>query len=75
MATPKSPGGEGSKQDQIQTPMNEDNVDSKGGGETHSYKKITGGISKGGSVSIAGPGAEANWDTQVSIKGSNKGKY
>lgn len=78
MAEMKGPGDEGSTQGQIKTPMCDENVDNKGGeGKVHSYKKAVGALDKSGaSNSIEGPGAKGNWDTQVSIKGSNtKGRY
>jgi hypothetical protein len=75
MPDTKGPGKEGSTQGQIKTPMSSENVDNGGDAPVHSYKKATGNISKSGGASIEGPGAEGNWDTQITIKGSNKGKY
>lgn len=71
-------GLDGSKQGQIQTPMNKTNVQNKGDGGTHDYSKAVGNISDsgGGASSIAGPGAKGNWDACEKISGSNlKGKY
>lgn len=71
----KGPGDEGSMQGQIKTPMCSENVGNDGGGKTHSYKKAVGTIDKGGKANdIEGPGMKGNWDTQISIKGTNK-KY
>jgi hypothetical protein len=80
---PREPGDPGSKQNQIATPMCKENVDNKGGGKTHSYADTmnlnAAGPSSGDLKTdnkIEGPGAKGNWDTQISIKGSNlKNKY
>lgn len=74
---PREPGEEGSTQGQIQTPMCSANVKNEGGGKTQSFKKAVGDINKSGNGSantIEGPGMKGNWDTQISIKGTNK-KY
>lgn len=73
---PREPGEEGSTQGQIKTPMCSENVGNDGGGKTHSFKKATGKIDKGGGAgnSIEGPGMTGNWDTQIKISGTNK-KY
>ena len=72
-------GLDGSKQGQIQTPMNKTNVGNKGdSGPVHDFSKATGNVSTsgGGASSIAGPGAKGNWDACEKISGSNlKGKY
>jgi hypothetical protein len=71
----REPGEDGSTQGQIQTPMCSENVANKGGEKTHSFKKAVGSIDKSGKANtIEGPGMTGNWDTQISIKGSNK-KY
>lgn len=75
MAETKGPGLSGSTQGQINTPMCSENVDNQGDAKVHNYEKATGKINTTGGSSIEGPGAKGNWDTQVTIKGSNKGKY
>ncbi len=71
----REPGESGSMQGQIQTPMCSENVGNQGGGKTHSYKKALGTMDKSGKANtIEGPGMEGDWDTQISIKGTNK-KY
>jgi hypothetical protein len=78
---PREPGEDGSTQGQIQTPMCKDNVQNKKGGDTHSYKGTmnlnAAGNGNGGlktDSKIEGPGANCNWDTQITIKGNNTGK-
>ena len=68
-----SPGIKGSSADQIDTPMNSANV---GKGNTPSVKKYDGMPSSASDSNLVeGPGAKGNWSTQVTIKGSNTGKY
>ncbi len=80
----REPGEKGSMQGQIKTPMCSENVQNKGG--AGKVEKFSGtmnlnaaGPGKGAMKtdgSIKGPGAQGNWDTQISIKGSNvKHKY
>ena len=72
----REPGDDGSTQGQIKTPMCSENVDNQGDGKVHSYKKAVGSLDKSSAAnSIEGPGAKGNWDTQMKISGSNKGKY
>jgi hypothetical protein len=72
---PREPGEEGSTQGQIETPMCSENVGNKSGGATHSYKKAVGDINKAGTNNdIEGPGMKGDWDTQITIKGTNR-KY
>lgn len=72
---PRDPGDEGSMQGQIQTPMCSENVGNKGGGKTHSFKKAVGDLNNTSAANtIEGPGMKGDWDTQITIKGSNK-KY
>lgn len=72
----RKPGEDGTTVGQIKTPMCSENVGDKGGGSTHSFKKATGKIDKGGGAgnSIEGPGMTGDWSASISIKGSNK-KY
>jgi hypothetical protein len=73
---PREPGEDGSTQGQIMTPMCSENVGNKGDGKTKSFKSVVGAANdkSSGNASIEGPGMKGNWDTQISIKGSNK-KY
>ena len=77
----REPGEKGSTQGQIMTPMCDENVSNKGGGDIHSYKGVVNTKSAGPSSgdlktdnAIEGPGVKGNWDTQVKITGNNK-KY
>lgn len=72
----REPGDEGSMQGQIKTPMCSENVGNKGGGKTHSFAKANGSVDKGPGAgnSIEGPGIKGDWDTQITIKGTNR-KY
>ncbi len=87
MPDTREPGDKGSMQGQIKTPMCKENVDNQGGGgsgsspKVHSYSGTmnldAAGPSKGAMKTdskIEGPGMKGNWDTQITIKGSNK-KY
>ena len=71
---PREPGEDGSMQGQIKTPMCSENVQSKGEGKVHSFKKATGDIDKSGGKgnSIEGPGMKGEWTGGINIKGSNR---
>lgn len=72
----REPGEDGTTVGQIQTPMCSENVGDKQGGSTHSYASVIKGANGDGGADIYGPGEQGNWDTQETIKGSNKpGKY
>jgi hypothetical protein len=76
MADIKGPGGEGSTQGQIDTPMSKGNVSNEGDGKIHDFSKATGNpdTSGGGPNDIEGPGMKGSWTGGINITGTNK-KY
>ena len=70
----REPGEDGTTQGQIKTPMCPTNIQSKGGGKTHSYAKAVGNIDESGDGKIKGPGMQGKWTAGINITGTNK-KY